>query len=206
MPTEHNAILHSPVHGRRRCGRGTGMNPARWRQFGTIALCCVLMLAASGCQTTVTMDPSARSQVSENRPVTEIRIRVASDAQEKFRREAKGFDADALAAVVRHALESKKLFTDAGHPDGFNAEIVVTNLRFRSAVSAAILGALAGTDEIAADVRIVPNGRDGRAFEFTLVSSHGGGGYVQSSMDARLEWMYGSFADKFLETLNQSAK
>jgi len=174
------------------------------RFVGATALASLLALAA-GCGTSAKVGTAPKPEVSVARPFTDVQVILSAEARARFEDEAKGFDIDALSAVVRQRLDAERMFSEQERPDGLRATITVTNLRFRGPIAARMLGFLAGLDEIAADVVVQPAASPAGEYRFSMVTTHGGGGYLYGSVERRLDAMYTSFADKFIEVLRAPA-
>jgi hypothetical protein len=105
-----------------------------------------------------------------------------------------------MLATVRRTLEAKEILTTAPDPALPKIEIVVTSMRVRSNFSAIMFGFMAGDDHIKGDV--IVRSPLGQAMQrFTVSASYALGGLAGGQDEARMGWLYESFAKRTLEEL-----
>jgi hypothetical protein len=109
------------------------------------------------------------------------------------------FSRDELATYLYRKLESKGMVAaGATH----QVEIVVTDIRVRSAAAAVILGVLAGEDRVVGTVRVLDSANKPlRSFEIKASYALGGWGGGQDSM--RMNWMYDKFSELAMQELDK---
>jgi hypothetical protein len=166
----------------------------RW--IASVALLCLI----AGCGSPPKQSGDAQPPVSERNPVIEVDVRLAEEAARNLEQQAKGFDADALAAVIRNRLTDSGFFVEGVDGPGVRAEIVVTKVRLRSTVAAAVLGVLAGLDEVSGDVRLLSNGRPGDEFKFEIGGRYGlGQSPMHAAVATRLQAIYDDLSEQFVD-------
>jgi hypothetical protein len=79
-------------------------------------------------------------------------------------------------------------------------EVLITNIRVRSGMSAVILGFLAGADYITGQVFVKDGDKVLDNFEVDISYAFGG---AMGDTDTRMNWMYESFSNKILEELKK---
>ena len=79
-------------------------------------------------------------------------------------------------------------------------DVVITNTRVRSGVSAIILGFLAGADSITGQVSVKDGDKVVDKFEVDISYAFGG---AMGDTDTRMNWMYESFSNKILEEMKE---
>ena len=114
--------------------------------------------------------------------------------------EALSSDFGLKVRTKRTVLGQKKNSTTALHNPNLKIEVVVTNLRVRSGVSAIMLGFLAGADSITGQVYIKDGEKVLDSFEVDISYAFGG---AMGDTDTRMNWMYESFSNKILEELKK---
>jgi hypothetical protein len=79
-------------------------------------------------------------------------------------------------------------------------EIVITDIRVRSNFSAIMFGFMAGSDSVTGDV--IATASDGKELQrFTVSASYALGGLGGGQDDARMGWLYETFAQHTVDEL-----
>ena len=128
-----------------------------------------------------------------------LNVKLSSQAKDDATDNLK-FNQNDLEATIRRALEVNNLLAeqyDSGLP---TIEITVTAVRVRSSFSAIMFGFMAGDDHIDGDV--VVRATDGNVLQkFSVSASYALGGLAGGQDDARLSWLYETFAEHVTEEL-----
>jgi len=164
-----------------------------WR--GLAAAC---LVALAGCAGTVKQHAGVNGDVTNIEGVGKVVARMSPNAIQQ-QADNPQFNRDELAGYVYRKLESKHLVT-AGAT--YHVDIVVTDIRVRSAAAAVLLGILAGEDRVVGTVRVMdPANKAVRSFEIKATYALGGWGGGQDSM--RMNWMYDKFSELALQELEK---
>lgn len=126
--------------------------------------------------------------------------KLANEVTVSMTREAKAmhsenlmFDQDKLLAAVKRALDAKNLLAKTADPALPKIEIVISEMRVRSNFSAVMFGFMAGNDRVAGDV--IARDPSGRELQrFTVSASYALGGFGGGQDEARMNWLYETFA------------
>jgi Domain of unknown function (DUF4410) len=147
-------------------------------------------LTLAGCAGTIKQDARVQGDVSRIEGVAAVQVQMSPDASKQLADNAQ-FNRDELAAYLRRRLEGKGLIAPgATH----KVDIVVTDIRVRSAFSAVMFGVLAGDDHVVGRVRVLDTaGRPLRSFEVNANYALGGWGGGQDG--TRLGWLYDKFSE-----------
>ncbi|WP_371195271.1 DUF4410 domain-containing protein [Glaciecola sp. SC05] len=133
--------------------------------------------------------------------ISDISISLTKEAKEKLADNLK-FNQEELLDHVRRALDARDIIDTtegAVHP---SIEIVVSDIRVRSNFSAVMWGFMAGNDSITGDIVIKdPNGEVLDSFEVSV--AYALGGLAGGQDDARMGWLYESFAEETLKELHK---
>lgn len=141
--------------------------------------------------------------VDVGRKAKQVSLSLNGDAQKQLADNLK-FNQDALLSTVRRALEANNLMATEGDQLA-TIEILVTDVRVRSNFSAVMFGFMAGDDRIKGDVLVrAPNGV--AAQQFSISVSYALGGLAGGQDDARMGWLYESFAKRVVEELTGTPK
>lgn len=163
----------------------------RWATFA-------VMLALTGCAATVKQDTRVQGDVSRVDGVSQVLALMSPDAARQ-QVDNPQFNRDELANQLRRRLESKSLLSPAAT---HRVEVVVTDIRVRSAVAAIMLGVFAGDDHVTGRVRVLDaRGQALRSFEINASYALGGWAGGQDSM--RLGWLYDKFSELAATELEQ---
>jgi len=166
------------------------MSRTTTRLVATLSLAVVL----GGCASGVTrMDPAPgqppMAAVTAVANVSAVKLWLNDDARKLLADNLK-FNQDQLRGTIERALSAQNLIrTDAAQ----SLDIEITSLRARSNFSAVMFGFMAGNDHVEGIVTI----RDatGRVLKRGKVSaSYALGGLAGGQDDARMSWLYESFA------------
>lgn len=128
-----------------------------------------------------------------------VTLQLTPEAQLKVAENLK-FDQQKLLETIKRALDAKGLIAQA--PDASLPTIIVavTDIRARSNFSAVMWGFMAGDDHINGDV--IVKAADGRELQrFSVSASYALGGLAGGQDDARMGWLYETFAKHVLEEL-----
>lgn len=110
------------------------------------------------------------------------------------------FNQETLLATVRRALEANEVLAKETDPALARIEIVVTDVRVRSAFSAVMFGFMAGDDHINGDV-VVRDSSGAEVQRFSVGASYALGGLAGGMDETRMGWLYETFAKHVLEEL-----
>lgn len=127
---------------------------------------------------TVTLDQNAQKQLPEN--IT--------------------FDKDQLLATVKRLLDAKGLLAKTPDEKLPTIEIIVTDIRVRSDLSAILWGFMAGDDHIIGEV-IARNPEGKELQRFTVSASYALGGWGGGQGSTRMGWLYETFAKEMANEL-----
>jgi hypothetical protein len=131
-----------------------------------------------------------------------VTLSLSAEAQKQLPDNLK-FNQDTLLATVRRSLEAKQLLV-AGTTDPLpSIEIVVTSIRTRSSFSAVMFGFMAGDDHIKGNV-IVRDAAGAELQRFGVQASYALGGLAGGSDEARMNWLYETFAKHTINELTGS--
>ena len=157
---------------------------------GTAWLLIGAALALAGCAGTIKQDARVQGDVSRVEGVAAVQVQMSPDASKQLADNAQ-FNREELAAYLRRRLEGKGLIA----PNATNkVDIVVTDIRVRSAFSAVMFGVLAGDDHVVGRVRVLDAaGKPLRSFEVNANYALGGWGGGQDG--TRLGWLYDKFSE-----------
>lgn len=154
------------------------------------ALAASVLAALGGCAGTIKQDMRVQGDVSRVNGVSGVAARMSPEATRQ-QADNQQFNREELAGFLRRRLESKGLVAaTAAH----QVEIVVTDIRVRSAVAAVLFGFMAGDDHVNGVVRVTDaSGKPLRSFEVKANYAFGGIGGGQDSV--RLNWLYEKFSE-----------
>jgi len=166
-----------------------------------VALAVVVLLSACASGVQRHDDPERRAAyfAGGGKVAQNVTLTLSKDAQAKLTDNLK-FDQEKLLSTVRRALEAKGLLAKTPDASLPNIEIVVTDLRVRSNFSAIMFGFMAGNDMIAGDV--IARDPAGKELQrFSVSASYALGGLAGGQDDARMGWLYETFAQHTIEEL-----
>lgn len=132
-------------------------------------------------------------------PLKSVDVTLDSKAQTKLA-DNDNFNKDKLQSKINFVLSSGKYLKAQNNNSNLKLEVVVTNIRVRSGVSAILLGFLAGADYITGQVYVKDGDKVIDNFEVDITYAFGG---AMGDTDTRMNWMYESFATKILEELKK---
>lgn len=159
----------------------------RWTAAAMLAT--VTLLA--GCAGTVKhVGPVAAAPSAPILGVSQVSVQLSPDATRQLADNPQ-FNREELAGFMRRRLEGRGMLgTQATH----RVEVVVTDIRVRSAFAAVMMGFLAGDDHVNGRVRLLdPAGKRVRDIEVTASYALGGWGGGQDG--TRMNWLYDKFAE-----------
>jgi hypothetical protein len=169
----------------------------------------VLVIAAlAGCASGVKQadDPDRRAAYFSGggKVAQDVSLSLSKEAQAKLADNLK-FDQEKLLGTVRRAMDAKGLLAKTPDPALPRIEIVITDIRVRSNFSAVMFGFMAGNDSVAGDV--IARGPDGKEIQrFSVSASYALGGLAGGQDDARMGWLYETFAQHTVEELSGTKK
>ena len=138
-------------------------------------------------------------QVIKFSPLKSLTVTLDENAQKKLA-DNTNFSRDNLFSKINSVLTANQYLQTQANNSNLKIEVVVTNLRVRSGVSAIMLGFLAGADSITGQVYVKDGERVLDNFEVDISYAFGG---VMGDTDTRMNWMYESFSNKILEELKK---
>jgi hypothetical protein len=159
------------------------MNLQRW-----LLLAVVLWLA--GCAGTIQRESQSGAHRIENARYSAVDVVLTDDG----RREAADnplFNVRELGDYVRRRLEGRSLLDLQGT---HRVEVSIQHVRVRSALSAVMLGIMAGSDSIEGYVRVYDQ-RGRQVHGYKVNASYGLGGLAGGQDSTRLGWLYDKFSD-----------
>lgn len=159
----------------------------RWTAAAVLAA--VTLLA--GCAGTVKhVGPVAAAPAVAIQGVSQVSVQLSPDATRQLADNPQ-FNREELAGFMRRRLEGRGMLgTQATH----RIDVVVTDIRVRSAFAAVMLGFMAGDDHVNGRVRLLdPAGKPVRDIEVTASYALGGWGGGQDG--TRMNWLYDKFAE-----------
>ncbi len=176
------------------------------RAFYRLAKLCALpglLLLMSACASGVTRSPemAAAPQVAfgTDRQARGVSLSLTPEAQQIASTTIR-FDQDTLLRLIRQGLERKQALSAASDQVLPSIEILVTSIRSRSAFNAVMFGFMAGDDHIKGDV-IVRSSDGAELQRFGVSASYALGGFAGGQTDARMGWLYETFAKHAIEEL-----
>jgi hypothetical protein len=170
----------------------------------TIAMIVVLAGCASGVQRPD--DPARRAAyfTGGGKVAQDVSLTLSKEAQAKLADNLK-FDQEKLLSTVRRALDAKGLLAKAPDASLPKIEIVITDIRVRSNFSAVMFGFMAGNDAVSGDV--IARAADGKEIQrFSVSASYALGGLAGGQDEARMGWLYETFAQHTVDELTGAAK
>lgn len=163
----------------------------------------LILVTLVGCASTVSRNTSTikeeKVQVTKFQPIKTVNLSLNSKAKEKLP-DNLNFSSDALLKKINSTLQANQYLNTNNLPTNISVEILVTNIRTRSGVTAIMLGPLAGGDYITGDVLIKDGTNTIDKFEVDVTFAWGG---AMGDTDSRMNWMYESFANKMTEEIKK---
>lgn len=170
---------------------------------------CVAATGLIGCASTVNRgnaSMSEKSQVKEEsiqvigfKPLKALTIKLDSTATAKLA-DNQNFNIDKLFAKINSTLSTSQYLQIQNTTSNLRMDVVITNIRVRSGVSAIMLGFLAGADSITGQVYVKDGDKVIDKFEVDISYAFGG---AMGDTDTRMNWMYESFSNKILEEMKK---
>ena len=172
----------------------------------------ILFIAVTGlvgCASTVNRNNasmSEKSQVKEEaiqvisfKPLRALTVGLDSAAAAKLA-DNQDFSVDKLFEKINSTLSTARYLQAQNNSSNLRMDVVITNIRVRSGVSAIMLGFLAGADYLTGQVSIKDGDKVIDKFEVDISYAFGGAMGITSS---RMDWMYESFSNKILEEMKK---
>jgi hypothetical protein len=138
-------------------------------------------------------------QIIKFSPLKSLTVTLDENAQKKLA-DNTNFSRDNLFSKINSVLTANQYLQTQANNSNLKIEVVVTNLRVRSGVSAIMLGFLAGADSITGQVYVKDGEKVLDNFEVDISYAFGG---AMGDTDTRMNWMYESFSNKILEELKK---
>jgi hypothetical protein len=164
------------------------------------------LFVAAACSSTVTRHEEAALAMPHfaepGKKAGNVSLALTPEAQ-KMAADNLKFDTSKLLALVRRALEGNNVLTVEPDPALPTVEILVNSVRARSSFSAVMFGFMAGDDHIKGDV-VVRSPEGSEVQRFAVSASYALGGIAGGSDEARMGWLYETFAKHILEELTTS--
>ncbi len=147
-------------------------------------------LALTGCAGTIKQDARVQGDVSRLEGVTQVTALMSPDATKQLADNFQ-FNREELATFLRRRLEAKGLISASST---HQVQIVVTDIRVRSAIAAIMFGFMAGDDHVTGRVRVLDaQGHALRSFDVT--ASYALGGLAGGQDGMRMNWLYDKFSE-----------
>ncbi len=163
----------------------------------------LILVSLVGCASTVSRNTSTvkeeKVQITKFQPIKSVNLSLNSRAKEKLP-DNLNFSSDALLKKINSTLQANQYLNTNNLPTNISVEVLVTNIRTRSGVTAIMLGPLAGGDYITGDVLIKDGANTIDKFGVDVTFAWGG---AMGDTDSRMNWMYESFANKMTEEIKK---
>jgi hypothetical protein len=163
----------------------------------------------TGCASTVNRDNATvneKSQVKEEliqiisfKPLRALTVGLDSAAAAKLQ-DNKNFNVDKLLEKIDSTLSTSRYLQTQNNSSNLRMDVLITNIRVRSGLSAIMLGFLAGADSITGQVTVKDGDKIIDKFEVDISYAFGG---AMGDTDTRMSWMYESFSNKILEEMKK---
>lgn len=167
------------------------------RIFGGMAF--AWSLALIGCAGTVKhQGPVPTGAEQKVQGLSKLSLALSPKAQADLESN-KGFNQEELTRRIQDRLQAKGLVTQ-----GVNqyVDVVVNDVRVRSAFTAIMFGFMAGDDHIKGRVRLMTESQQElRAFDVS--ASYAFGGFAGGQDGTRMKWLYDKFSDLVLQELEK---
>jgi hypothetical protein len=165
------------------------MSGVLWRAACIVAAAAAV-IALAGCAGTVQREGGGDVRKLAGEKYSRVDV-VLSEVVRRSAPEHPLFNANDIAARLQRMLEANGLIRQDG-----NLTVVVTinDFRIRSNAAAVWLGAMAGADTLAGQVRIADR-RQSTVHSFKVDASYGLGGFAGGQDGVRLNWLYDKFAE-----------
>jgi hypothetical protein len=167
------------------------------------AITILSLITLVGCASTVSRNTSTvkeeKVQITKFQPIKSVNLNLNSRAKEKLP-DNLNFSSDALLKKINSTLQANQYLNTNNLPTSISVEVLITNIRTRSGVTAIMLGPLAGGDYITGDVLIKDGANTIDKFEVDVTFAWGG---AMGDTDSRMNWMYESFANKMTEEIKK---
>ena len=168
-----------------------------------------VILNIIGCASTVNRNTSNFREISTVKeevvkvikfiPLKKLTVTLNSNAQSKLA-DNQNFSRDRLYERINSTLSNSQYLQIQQINSSLTMDIVITDLRVRSGVTAIMFGFLAGADSITGQVYVKDGDKVIDNFEVDITFAMGG---VMGDTDTRMAWMYDSFSYKILEELKK---
>lgn len=169
----------------------------------------VAAISLVGCASTVSRNTAMMSEKSEVKdastpiisfkPLRALTVGLDSKAAAKLP-DNQNFSVDKLFEKINFILSTSKYLQAQNNSSNLRMDVVITNIRVRSGMSAIMFGVLAGADSINGQVTIKDNDKVIDKFEVDISYALGG---AMGGTDTRMSWMYEAFSDKILEEMKK---
>lgn len=154
---------------------------------------------ASGVKRAEDKAATAPAFAEAGKQCTAVTLRLTPEAQLKLPENLK-FDQDRLLGTIKRALDARNIVSPVPNPSLPTVEVLITDIRARSNFSAVMWGFMAGDDHINGDVTVKsPKGQEVQ--RFSVSASYALGGLAGGQDEARMGWLYETFAKHVLEEL-----
>jgi hypothetical protein len=167
---------------------------------------CFLVIASlliHGCASTVNRTTGTIKEVMVQQtsfsPIKSLTVKLDSKAQQKLA-DNLNFSDQKLYDKINLILTSGNYLQTKNANAKLTIDVVVTNIRVRSAATALILGIFAGADYITGQVYLKDGDKVIDIFEVDITYALSGS---MGDTNTRMDWMYESFATKILEELKK---
>jgi uncharacterized protein (UPF0210 family) len=169
----------------------------------------LIALAIAGCASTVNRNTSniketsnvkeETVQITKFLPLKSLTVTLDANAQDKLK-DNENFSKDRLYNKINSTLLENQYLQTQNNNSNSKIDVVITNIRVRSGVSAILLGFLAGADSITGQIYVKNGDKVIDNFEVDITYAFGG---AMGDTDTRMNWMYESFATKIVEELKK---
>jgi hypothetical protein len=168
-----------------------------------------ILVSLVGCASTVNRSTGSIKETSSVKeevvnvikfsPLKSLTVTLDANAQKKLA-DNTNFSRESLYSRINSVLTANQYLQTQATNSNLKMEVLVTNIRVRSGISAIMLGFLAGADYITGQVFVKDGDKVLDNFEVDITYAFGG---AMGDTDARMNWMYESFSNKILEELKK---
>lgn len=172
-------------------------------------LCAVpaLLLLMSACASGVNRAPGleqTQMTFGETQRAGAVSLSLTPEAQQIANTTVR-FDQEILLRQIRRGLEQKSAVSPSADQTLPSIEVLITSIRSRSAFNAVMFGFMAGDDHIHGTV--IVRSPDGTELQrFNVNTSYALGGFAGGQTDARMGWLYETFAKHVVDELTGKAQ
>lgn len=156
------------------------------------------LVLLGGCAGTVQRETGSLNGSAQLVGVSYRKVEISlTDSARKLQADNPQFNTQELAGYVQRHMDSYGLLQSNA---AYTVNVTIEEFRVRSALSAVMLGVLAGTDSINGRVQVL-DGQGRQLHTFRVNATYGLGGWAGGQDGMRMNWMYDKFAELTLNEL-----